>query len=134
VGGILGLAANWAMVATFFLGWAWTGIPLMLRWRASRIDVHNWVSIGILALAAFHTFEFTVFGDFRGWVSGWLANVLLVALFVTGWWRAYWVRRWGRSTWRVVHWELAIGAIAFAMLHWLLIEHGKEAAGVLEGF
>jgi hypothetical protein len=134
VGGIVGLVATWAMVGTLFLGWAWTGVPAMLRYRRHRVDVHNWVSIGVLALALLHTFQFTAWGDLRGWLSGWLANVLLLALFVTGWWRAHWVRRWGRPTWRVVHWELALGALAFAFLHWLLIEHGKEIAGIPEGF
>jgi hypothetical protein len=133
-GGILGLVATWAMLGTLFLGWAWTGVPVMLRWRAHRVDVHNWVSLGVLALALFHTFEFTLFGDLRGWLSGWLSNLLLFALFATGWWRAYWVRRWGRGTWRVVHWELALGALALAFLHWLLVEHGKEALGIPEGF
>jgi hypothetical protein len=133
-GGILGLVATWVMVGTFFLGWAWTGVPLMFRLRRHRVDVHNWVSIGVLALAALHTAQFMAWGDFRGWLSGWLSNLLLLALFVTGWWRAYWVRRWGRSTWRVVHWELALGALALAFLHWLLIEHGKEALGIPEGF
>src|SRR5207253_9192642 len=104
------------------------------RLRRHRVGVHNWTSIGVLALAAFHTFQFTAYGDFRGWLSGWLANALLVALFVTGWWRAYWVRRWGRGTWRVVHWELALGALALALLHWLVTEHGKELLGIPEGF
>ncbi|MEA3202947.1 MAG: hypothetical protein QOI63_613 [Thermoplasmata archaeon] len=133
-GGIVGLVAVWAMVGTLFLGWAWTGVPAMLRWKAHRVDVHNWTSIAVLALAALHTAQFMAWGDFRGWLSGWLSNALLLALFATGWWRAYWVRRWGRSTWRVVHWELALGALALAFLHWLLVEHGKEVAGIAEGF
>lgn len=133
-GGILGLVATWAMLGTLFLGWAWTGVPLMLRLRRFRVDVHNWASIGVLALAAFHTAQFTAFGDLRGWLSGWLSDLLLAALFVTGWWRAYWVRRWGRATWRVVHWELALGALALAFLHWLVTEHGKELLGIPEGF
>ncbi|HUR62712.1 MAG TPA: ferric reductase-like transmembrane domain-containing protein [Candidatus Thermoplasmatota archaeon] len=134
VGGILGLVATWAMLGTLFLGWAWTGVPLMMRWKSWRIDVHNWISIGVLAFAGFHTAQFMVYDDYRGWLSGWLSNVLLLALFVTGWWRAYWVRRWGRPTWRWVHWELALGAIAFALMHWFLIEDGKEALGIAEGF
>jgi hypothetical protein len=122
------------MLATLVLGWAWTGVPLMLRWRRHRVDVHNWVSIGVLALAAAHTAQFMAWGDDRGWLSGWLSNVLLLALFATGWWRAYWVRRWGRATWRVVHWELALGALVLAFMHWALIEHGKTALGIPEGF
>jgi len=133
-GGILGLVATWAMLGTLFLGWAWTGVPLMMRWRAWRVDVHNWTSLAILALALLHTAQFAAWGDFRGWLSGGLSDLLLLALFVTGWWRSYWVRRWGRSTWRVVHWELALGALALAFLHWLVTEHSKELLGIPEGF
>ena len=135
VGGTLGLVAVWVMLGTLFLGWAWTGVPVLTRrFVRYRVDVHNWTSIAVLALAGLHTAQFMVWGDFRGWLSGWLCNALLLALFVTGWYRAYWVRRWGRWTWRVVHWELALGALAFGFLHWLVIEHGKEVLGIAEGF
>lgn len=133
-GGMVGLVAVWVMLGTLFLGWAWTGVPAMWRYVRYRVDVHNWTSIGVLAFAGFHTAQFMVFGDYRGWLSGWLSNVLLVALFVTGWWRAYWVKRWGRRTWRWVHWELALGALAFAFMHWLITEHSKELLGIPEGF
>ena len=133
LGGGSGIAASVAMGVAFLLGWAWTGTPLLSRLgglRRHRVDIHNWLSIGILALAGFHTFEFMRWGDFRGWLSGWLANALLLGLFATGWWRAYWIQRWGRATWRVVHWELGLGAIGFAALHWALIEFHKGQMGL----
>lgn len=132
VGGWTGLAATFGMMFTFLLGWAFTGMPMVGLWKSLkgwRVEIHNWISIAILGLAGLHTFLFTAAQDYRGWVSGWLSNVLMVGLFVTGWWRPYYVKKWGRPTWRVVHWELALGAILFALVHWIGIEHGKSLLG-----
>lgn len=130
LGGSLGIATFLALLATLLLGWAWTGVPLMGRWRRHRVEVHNWLSLAILAAAFLHTVQFVAYGDLRGWISGTLSDVLLLALFATGWWRADWVRLWGRPTWRVVHWELSLGAIALAGWHWFVIEHYNELLGI----
>lgn len=132
LGGFNGLGALWIMVGTLFLGWALTGRwalrPFGQLLRRNRVGIHTWTSMAALAMALVHTVGLLATEDTRGWLSGAASTLLLGALFVTGWWRTFWVKRWGLRTWRWVHWELAVGAIALGFEHWLLIEHAKEAA------
>lgn len=129
LGGGTGWASLLIAVGVVFLGWHRTGVPLFrllgdyARWR---VDVHNWVAIGALGFALFHTAELVALGDVRGWLSGSVATLLFFLLFVHGWWRAWWVDRFGRRAWRIVHWEMAAASIAFSLLHWALIEAHKE--------
>jgi hypothetical protein len=124
-GGWAGWGSLALMVATFFLGWARTGVALtrpvelLRRWR---VVVHIWTSTIALGLALLHTVELVLLDEFVGWLSGTIATVYLLALFVTGWWRPYLEPRWGRSRWRIVHWLLALGVLAMSGLHWLAIE------------
>jgi hypothetical protein len=130
LGGGTGWVALGIMVGVVFQGWARTGSWLMQRTgplRRHRIEIHNWISIGALGLALFHGIELMALGDFRGWLSGSVATILMIALFVHGWWRQQWIQAFGRRPWRIVHWELAVGAIAFSLLHWLLIEVSRPA-------
>jgi hypothetical protein len=90
--------------------------------RRFRVDIHIWSSTIALALALLHTVELVVLEEFVGWLSGSIATVFLAALFVTGWWRPYFLQAWGRSRWRIVHWLLAIGVLVQSGLHWLALE------------
>jgi hypothetical protein len=132
LGGGTGWAALVVAIGVVFLGWAYTGVKifgLIPRLRRHRIEIHNWISIGALGLALFHGIELMALGDFRGWLSGWIATGLMMFLFVHGWWKQYWVGVWGLRMWRLIHWEVALGVIALSLEHWLLIERAKELAG-----
>jgi len=124
-GGWAGWGSLGLIAGTFFLGWARTGVALtrpirlLRRWR---IDIHIWTSTVALGLALLHTVELVLLAEFVGWLSGAIATVYLLALFVTGWWRPYFEGRWGRMRWRIVHWLLAIGVLVLSGLHWLAIE------------
>jgi hypothetical protein len=132
LGGGTGWASLVIAIAVVFLGWPYTGVPLfrpipgLLR---HRIEIHNWISIGALGLALFHGIELMALGDYRGWLSGWLATGLMVFLFVHGWWKSVWVNLWGLSLWRLLHWEAALGVLALSLEHFFLIERAKELAG-----
>jgi hypothetical protein len=132
LGGGTGWAALVIAFAVVFLGWPLTGVRifrLMPRLLRHRIEIHNWISIGALGLALFHGIELMALGDFRGWLSGWIATLLIVFLFVHGWWKNYWVGLWGLRMWRLIHWEAALGVLALSLEHFWLIEKGKELAG-----
>lgn len=124
-GGWAGWSSLVLIVATFFLGWARTGVPLTKPvdlLRRFRVDIHIWSSTIALGLALLHTVELVLLEEFVGWLSGTLATLYLGALFVTGWWRPYFVESWGLTRWRIVHWVLAIGVLALSGLHFLAIE------------
>jgi hypothetical protein len=132
LGGFNGWGAVGVMVGTLFLGWAlsgrWLLRPLGDTLRRHRVGLHTWTSMAALGLALVHTVGLVARSDTRAWISGTASLALLLALFVTGWWRTACVRLWGLKTWRWVHWELAVGAILLGLEHWLIIEHGKELA------
>jgi hypothetical protein len=133
VGGATGWASLSIAIGVVFLGWHYTGVPIMNRLgplRRHRIELHNWISIGALGFALFHGVELMALGDFRGWLSGWIATLLMLVLFVHGWWKYYWVGRWGLRAWRIFHWEIAVAAIAFSLAHWRAIDLGKQALGL----
>lgn len=126
-GGWAGWGSLGLMVGTFLLGWARTGVALTRPvdlLRRFRVDLHIWTSTLALALALLHTVELVLLEEFVGWVSGTLATVYLAGLFVTGWWRPYFVKSWGLTRWRIVHWLLAVGVLVLSGLHWLAIEGG----------
>jgi hypothetical protein len=118
--GALGVAAF-----TLFVGWTWTGIPLMRGLRRHRVGFHTWTSLVALALALVHGLGLTRGGYTQGSLSGWLSTGMMVGLFVTGWWRAAYVDAWGLKTWRWIHWLLAVGAILIGVEHWALIEMSR---------
>jgi hypothetical protein len=128
----LGGGTGWfALVVAFVvvpLGWQYTAVPLFRRLgplAPYRVEIHNWISIAVVAVALFHGVELMALGDLRGWLSGWLATILMLGLFVHGWWRGFFRSLWGRRMWRVLHWELAVGALALSVEHWWLIEAAK---------
>jgi hypothetical protein len=133
LGGGTGWASLGIAIGVVFLGWAYLGVKILQpfpKWiRGHRIEIHNWISIIALALALFHGIELMGLGDFRGWLSGWIATGLMGFLFVHGWWKRYFVGLWGLKLWRILHWEGALGVIALSLMHWLLIERAKELAG-----
>ena len=100
-----------------------------MRLRRHRVGLHTWTSVTGLAAGLAHTFGLLAMGKTAGWASGGLTVALLLGLFVTGWWRNRLVAAWGLRTWRWVHWELALAAVAMGLLHWAAIEHAKELAG-----
>ena len=134
--GFLGGFNGWGAIAvgagTLLLGWAFSGRWLLRRFgdaiRRHRVGIHTWTSILALAMVFVHTFGLLARSDTRAWISGTASGLLFVLLFVTGWWRTHYVKLWGLKTWRWVHWELAVGALAIGLEHWLIIEHGKELA------
>lgn len=134
LGGFNGWGAVSVMIGTLFLGWAlsgrWLLRPLGDTLRRHRVGLHTWTSIAALGLALVHTVGLLARSDTRAWISGSASLVLMMALFVTGWWRTFYVKAWGLKTWRWVHWELAVGAILLGLEHWLIIEHLKELSGV----
>ena len=132
LGGFNGIAPLVLGAITLFLGWAlsgrWLLKPLGDTLRRHRVGIHTWTSLAALGMVFIHTAGLLAREDTRGWLSGTASLLLFVALFVTGWWRPYYVRAWGLRTWRWVHWELAVGALLLGFEHWILIEHGKELA------
>jgi hypothetical protein len=132
LGGFNGIAPLILGSVTFFLGWAlsgrWLLRPVGDTLRRHRVGIHTWTSMAALAMVLIHTVGLLAREDMRGWASGAASTLLFVALFATGWWRPYYVRKWGLRTWRWVHWELALGALLLGFEHWLIIEHGKELA------
>jgi len=132
LGGFNGWGAIAVAIGTLLLGWAFSGRwllkPLWEPVRRHRVGIHTWTSIVALGMVFIHTFGLLARHDTRAWVSGTASALMFVLLFVTGWWRTFYVRLWGRTTWRWVHWELAVGAILVGLEHWLIIEHGKDLA------
>lgn len=132
LGGGTGWASMVVACAVVFLGWGRTGMAifsLVPPWRRLRVEIHNWISIGALALALFHGIELMSLGDYRGWLSGWIATLLMLFLFVHGWWKPYWLNRWGLRLWRLLHWEAALGVLLLSLEHLILIERAKGMAG-----
>lgn len=132
LGGFNGWGAIGIAIGTLFLGWAlsgrWLLKPLGDLLRRNRVGIHTWTSMAALGMVFIHTFGLLARQDTRAWISGTASALLFVLLFVTGWWRTYYVRLWGLKTWRWVHWELAVAAIVIGLEHWLIIEHGKDLA------
>ncbi|HUR25681.1 MAG TPA: hypothetical protein VM327_06690 [Candidatus Thermoplasmatota archaeon] len=132
LGGFNGIAPLVIGVVTLFLGWAlsgrWLLQPLGETLRRHRVGIHTWSSLAALAMVLIHTVGLLARKDTRGWASGAASALLFVALFATGWWRPFYVRKWGLRTWRWVHWELALGALLLGFEHWLILEHAKELA------
>jgi hypothetical protein len=131
-GGFNGFGSLYVAAGTILLGWAFAGRWMLTLFgqsvRRHRVGIHTWTSIAALAMALAHTFGLLAMGETDGWASGTVSVVLMGALFVTGWWRTFWVRAWGLRTWRWVHWELALAAVLMGFLHWAAIEHMKELA------
>jgi len=127
LGGGTGWTSLVGMLVVTALGWAAIGTILFRRLgriRPWRVEIHNWIAIVALGLALFHGLELMALGDFRGYLSGWAAVLLMFLLFIHGWWRSFWVRRYGLRKWRIVHWEVAAGALLFTTLHVVLIDEG----------
>ena len=131
-GGFNGFGSLFVASGTILLGWAFTGRwmvrPLGQTLRRHRVGIHTWTSIAALAMALAHTVGLLAMGETDGWASGTVSVVLLVGLFITGWWRTRLVLSWGVRTWRWVHWELALAAVLMGFLHWAVLEHLKELA------
>ncbi|MHB8633573.1 MAG: hypothetical protein ACYDBQ_06340 [Thermoplasmatota archaeon] len=121
VGGGFGWGALVVMCSTLLLGWAFVGVPIMMGLRRHRVGLHTWTSIVALALALLHGVALNRAGLFSGSLSGWVSTGLMAALFVTGWWRPFWVASWGLRPWRWVHWLLAAGAILIGIEHVALL-------------
>ena len=136
-GGVNGFGSLFVATGTILLGWAFAG-RWMLRpfgqvLRRHRVGIHTWTSIAALAMGLAHTFGLLAMGKTAGWASGTVSILLMLGLFVTGWWRTHWVGTWGLRTWRWVHWELALAAVAMGFLHWAALEHMKEVARTAAG-
>lgn len=129
-GGFSGFGSLFIAAGTILLGWAFAGRwmlrPFGQTLRRHRVGIHTWTSIAALVLALTHTFGLLGMGQTTAWLSGTVSLVMLVALFVTGWWRTSFVKAWGLKTWRWVHWELALAAVLMGFLHWAAFERAKE--------
>ena len=132
LGGFNGITPLVLGSVSLFLGWAlsgrWLLRPVGDTLRRNRVGIHTWLSMAALAMVLVHAAGLLARQDTRGWASGAASTLLFLALFATGWWRTHYVGKWGLRTWRWVHWELSVGALALGFEHWLLIEHAKEAA------
>ena len=129
-GGFNGFTSLFVAAGTILLGWAFAGRwmlrPFGQTLRRHRVGIHTWTSIAALATGLAHTVGLLAMGETAGWASGAVSIVLMGGLFVSGWWRAAWVRSWGLRTWRWVHWELALAAVLMGFLHWAAVERMKE--------
>lgn len=134
LGGFNGWGSLGVATGTIVLGWAlsgrWLLKPLGDLLRRHRVGLHTWTSMAALAMALLHSAGLAAYHNFMGWLSGLLSLLLMLVLFVTGWWRTHWVKAWGLRTWRWVHWELAVGAVLLGFEHWRMVEHAKELAGI----
>jgi len=125
LGDLTGQLAMWVTIGTILLGWARAGHHLTkpIEWLSDhRLDLHIWTSIAATGLALFHTVEMLAYPLTVGWVSGTIATVYLLALFVTGWYYPRLREAWGEIQWRTVHWVLAVGAAGLGVLHFLITE------------
>jgi hypothetical protein len=125
LGDLFGQLAMWVSIGTIFFGWAWVGHRLTapIQWlQDHRLDVHIWASVAATGFAVFHTAEMLAYPLTVGWISGTLATVYLLGLFVTGWYYPRLREAWGKIQWRTVHWVLAVGTAVLAVLHFLITD------------
>ncbi len=88
-----------------------------------RVAFHNFLSYGILAAAIAHLVLFVVEINWHwawGLLWGGLGILSLFALGFTGALQVPIIRKWGFSTWRWIHFGMALAAIGFTIIHILL--------------
>jgi hypothetical protein len=88
-----------------------------------RVAFHNFLSYGIILVAAIHMVLFLIDGDYK-WTRGILwggASILaMFGLGVTGALQVPMIRRWNYGTWRWTHYGMTVAVIVLTLLHMFL--------------